>query len=124
MDNGNDILPTTMEAIVGLHRNFCYGHQSRKRKFCSHVDYWGSIKNNEYFSSEGLVDLVKQLRIYKTPNLETPKYQILKRTATYEVRKYSPFIIDETQSDKVAGSTGFNDVGIYLGRTQKRKRQP
>lgn len=26
-----------------------------------------------------------QLRIYKTPDLETPTYQILKRTANYEV---------------------------------------
>lgn len=26
-----------------------------------------------------------QLRVYKTPDLETPKYQILKRTANYEV---------------------------------------
>ncbi|KAM0043793.1 putative SOUL hem-binding protein [Helianthus debilis subsp. tardiflorus] len=76
-------------------------------KFCSHVD---SIKNNEYFSTEALMDLIKQLRIYKTPDLETPKYQILKRTATYEVRKYSPFVIVETQSDKLAGNTGFNDV--------------
>lgn len=83
-------------------------------KFCSHVDYWDSIKNNDYFSSEGLVDLIKQLRIYKTPDLETPKYQILKRTAVYEVRKYSPFIIVETQSDKLAGSTGFNDVAGYI----------
>ncbi|KAJ0515406.1 putative SOUL heme-binding protein [Helianthus annuus] len=91
-------------------------------KFCSHVvravfapdlkthDYWDSIKNNEYFSTEALMDLIKQLRIYKTPDLETPKYQILKRTAAYEVRKYSPFVIVETQSDKLAGNTGFNDV--------------
>ncbi|KAI3790242.1 hypothetical protein L2E82_03138 [Cichorium intybus] len=92
-------------------------------KFCSHVDYWDSIKNNEYFSSEGLVDLVKQLRIYKTPDLETPKYQILKRTATYEVRKYSPFIIVETQSDKLAGSTGFNDVAGYIfGKNSKEEK--
>ncbi|KAJ0523923.1 putative SOUL heme-binding protein [Helianthus annuus] len=73
-------------------------------------DYWDSIKNNEYFSTEALMDLIKQLRIYKTPDLETPKYQILKRNATYEVRKYSPFVIVETQSDKLAGNTGFNDV--------------
>ncbi|KAJ0785159.1 putative SOUL heme-binding protein [Helianthus annuus] len=79
-------------------------------KFCSHVDYWDSIKNNEYFSTEALMDLIKQLGIFKTPDLETPKYQILKRTATYEVRKYSPFVIVETQSDKLAGNTGFNDV--------------
>lgn len=29
--------------------------------------------------------LLLQLRIYKTPDLETPRYQILKRTANYEV---------------------------------------
>ncbi|KAF5788363.1 putative SOUL heme-binding protein [Helianthus annuus] len=54
------------------------------------------------------------------PDLETPKYQILKRTAAYEVRKYSPFVIVETQSDKLAGNTGFNDVAgvsfCYFGR--------
>nr|XP_043623657.1 uncharacterized protein LOC122595370 [Erigeron canadensis] len=94
-------------------------------KFCSHVDYWDSIKNNEYFSSEGLVDLVKQLRIYKTPDLETPKYQILKRTANYEVRKYNPFIIVETQSDKLASSTGFNDVAGYIfGKNSREEKIP
>ncbi|KAI3714770.1 hypothetical protein L6452_21730 [Arctium lappa] len=92
-------------------------------KFCSHVDCWDSIKNNEYFSSEGLVDLIKQLRIYKTPDLETPKYHILKRTATYEVRKYSPFIIVETQSDKLAGSTGFNDVAGYIFGKNSREEK-
>ncbi|KAJ0030311.1 hypothetical protein Pint_13083 [Pistacia integerrima] len=54
-------------------------------KFCSHVDFWDSIVNNDYFSLEGLWDVFKQLRVYKTPDLETPKYQILKRTANYEV---------------------------------------
>ncbi|XP_071717120.1 uncharacterized protein [Rutidosis leptorrhynchoides] len=94
-------------------------------KFCSHVDYWDSIKNNEYFSSEGVVDLIKQLRIYKTPDLETPKYQILKRTATYEVRKYNPFIIVETQSDKLASSTGFNDVAGYIfGKNSREEKIP
>ncbi|XP_023739122.1 uncharacterized protein LOC111887200 [Lactuca sativa] len=92
-------------------------------KFCSHVDYWDSLKNNEYFSMEGLVDLIKQLRIYKTPDLETPKYQILKRTATYEVRKYSPFVIVETQSDKLAGSTGFNDVAGYIFGKNSREEK-
>ena len=28
-----------------------------------------------------------QLRMYKTPDLETPKYEILKRAADYEVSK-------------------------------------
>ncbi|KAK4785099.1 hypothetical protein SAY86_001788 [Trapa natans] len=79
-------------------------------KFCSHVDYWDSIQNNEYFSLEGLLDVFKQLRIYKTPCLETPKYQILKRTANYEVRRYEPFIIVEADGDKLSGSKGFKDV--------------
>ncbi|XP_076958774.1 uncharacterized protein LOC143634629 [Bidens hawaiensis] len=94
-------------------------------KFSSHVDYWDSIKNNEYFSSEALMDLIKQLRIYKTPDLETPKYQILKRTATYEVRKYDPFVIVETQSDKLAGNTGFNDVAGYIfGKNSREEKIP
>ncbi|KAG9136441.1 hypothetical protein Leryth_023547 [Lithospermum erythrorhizon] len=54
------------------------GVNPETNKFCSHV-------NNDYFSVEGLLDVFKQLRIYKTPDLESPNYQILKRTATYEV---------------------------------------
>nr|XP_043626077.1 uncharacterized protein LOC122597564 [Erigeron canadensis] len=79
-------------------------------KFCSHVDYWDSIDNNDYFSLEGFMDIIKQLHTCNnSPELEAPKYQILKRTATYEVRRYSPFISVKTQSGKLARSTGFND---------------
>ncbi|GAB2300373.1 hypothetical protein Dimus_034414 [Dionaea muscipula] len=83
-------------------------------KFCSHVDFWDSIKSNDYFSVEGLLDIFKQLRIYKTPDLETPEYQILKRAADYEVRKYSPFVVVETDGDKLSGSAGFNAVAGYI----------
>ncbi|KAK4746711.1 hypothetical protein SAY87_025748 [Trapa incisa] len=92
-------------------------------KFCSHVDYWDSIQNNEYFSLEGLLDVFKQLRIYKTPCLETPKYQILKRTANYEVRRYEPFIIVEADGDKLSGSKGFKDVaGYILGKNSSQEK--
>ncbi|XP_018484012.1 uncharacterized protein LOC108854841 [Raphanus sativus] len=84
------------------------------KRFCSHLDLWDSINNNDYFSFEGLVDVFKQLRIYKTPDLETPKYQILKRAANYEVRKYEPFIVVETDGDKLSGSSGFNNVAGYI----------
>ncbi|XP_024953674.1 heme-binding-like protein At3g10130, chloroplastic isoform X3 [Citrus sinensis] len=94
-------------------------------KFCSHLDLWDSIKNNDYFSLEGFLDVLKQLRIYKTPDLETPKYQILKRTANYEVRRYSPFIVVETNGDKLSGSTGFNDVAGYIfGKNSKTEKIP
>ncbi|KAL0013865.1 hypothetical protein SO802_000934 [Lithocarpus litseifolius] len=92
-------------------------------KFCSHVDFWDSIKKNDYFSLEGLWDVLKQLQIYKTPDLESPKYQILKRTANYEVRKYTPFIVVEANGDKLAGSTGFNDVTGYIFRKNSRSEK-
>ncbi|KAE9608379.1 hypothetical protein Lal_00025931 [Lupinus albus] len=94
-------------------------------KFCSHVDFWDSIQKNDYFSSEGLLEVIKQLRIYKTPELESPKYQILKRTANYEVRQYDPFIVVETNGDKLSGSTGFNDVAGYIfGKNSTTEKIP
>ncbi|XP_055959771.1 uncharacterized protein LOC126665735 isoform X2 [Mercurialis annua] len=92
-------------------------------KFCSHLDFWDSIKNNDYFSLEGLWEVFKQLRIYKTPDLETPKYLILRRTANYEVRKYEPFVVVETSGDRLSGSTGFNDVAGYIfGKNSKEEK--
>ncbi|KAJ7956629.1 SOUL heme-binding family protein [Quillaja saponaria] len=94
-------------------------------KFCSHVDIWDSIKKNDYFSFEGFLDVIKQLRIYKTPELESPKYQILKRTANYEVRQYAPFVVVETTGDKLSGSTGFNDVAGYIfGKNSTMEKIP
>ncbi|XP_027364410.1 uncharacterized protein LOC113871516 [Abrus precatorius] len=94
-------------------------------KFCSHVDFWDSIEKNDYFSFQGLWDVIKQLRIYKTPELESPKYQILKRTTNYEVRQYDPFIIVETNGDKLSGSTGFNDVAGYIfGKNSTMEKIP
>lgn len=94
-------------------------------KFNSHLDFWDSIENNNYFSLEGLRNVVKQLRIYKTPDLETPRYQILKRTANYEVRKYSPFIVVEANGDKLSGSNGFNDVtGYIFGKNSTMEKIP
>nr|KYP71917.1 hypothetical protein KK1_011197 [Cajanus cajan] len=83
-------------------------------KFCSHVDFWDSIEKNDYFSFEGLWDVIKQLWIYKTPELKSPNYQVLKRMANYEVRQYDPFIVVETNGDKLSGSAGFNDVAGYM----------
>ncbi|XP_038879422.1 uncharacterized protein LOC120071301 isoform X1 [Benincasa hispida] len=94
-------------------------------KFCSHVDLWDSIQNNDYFSVEGLWDVFKQLRYYKTPALESPKYLILKRTANYEVRKYAQFIVVETSGDKLAGSAGFNTVAGYIfGKNSTKEKIP
>uniref|UniRef100_A0A1D1XUV7 Heme-binding-like protein At3g10130, chloroplastic n=1 Tax=Anthurium amnicola TaxID=1678845 RepID=A0A1D1XUV7_9ARAE len=101
------------------------GINPETRKFYSHVDIWDSIKNNDYFSLEGLWDVFKQLRIYKTPDLETPQYQILKRMGNYEVRKYAPFLVVESESDKLSGSAGFNIVtGYIFGKNSSSERIP
>lgn len=83
-------------------------------KFLSHVDYWDSIKDNEYLSLEGVRDLLKQLQCFKTPDLETPEYKVLKRTSMYEVRKYEPFIVVEAPADRLTGTKGFRDVTGYI----------
>ncbi|XP_045813986.1 uncharacterized protein LOC123907672 isoform X1 [Trifolium pratense] len=94
-------------------------------KFCSHVDFWDSLEKNDYFSFEGLTEVFKQLRIYKTPELESPKYQILKKTANYEVRQYDPFVVVETNADKLSGNTGFNDVAGYIfGKNSTTEKIP
>ncbi|CAN6163569.1 unnamed protein product [Urochloa humidicola] len=101
------------------------GINPQNLKFNSHVDLWDSIQNNEYFSFEGLWDVFKQLRIYKTPNIETPKYLILKRTAHYEVRSYAPFLIVEAKGDKLTGSSGFNNVtGYIFGKNASSEKIP
>ncbi|XP_023875332.1 heme-binding-like protein At3g10130, chloroplastic isoform X2 [Quercus suber] len=77
------------------------------------------------FRPEFQLHWVKQLRMYKTPDLESPKYQILKRTANFEVRKYTPFIVVEANGDKLAGSTGFNDVtGYIFGKNSRSEKIP
>ncbi|XP_047311097.1 uncharacterized protein LOC124914562 [Impatiens glandulifera] len=107
----------TGTSVMGINQN--------TQKFCSHVDYWDSIQNNEYFSVEGFLDVFRQLRIYKTPDLETPKYRILRRTADYEVREYSPFIVVETNGEKLSGSTGFNAVAGYIfGKNSSKEKIP
>ncbi|KAL5975666.1 hypothetical protein ACLOJK_019992 [Asimina triloba] len=78
------------------------GVNPQTQKFCSHV-----------------------LRVYKTPDLETPKFQILKRTADYEVRKYAPFVVVETIGDKLSGSAGFNAVAGYIfGKNSSNEKIP
>ncbi|CAJ2666085.1 unnamed protein product [Trifolium pratense] len=88
-------------------------------------DFWDSLEKNDYFSFEGLTEVFKQLRIYKTPELESPKYQILKKTANYEVRQYDPFVVVETNADKLSGNTGFNDVAGYIfGKNSTTEKIP
>ncbi|CAN1125935.1 hypothetical protein LINPERPRIM_LOCUS4748 [Linum perenne] len=89
------------------------GVNPKTGKFCSHVNHWDSVSNSNFFSSEGLWDVIQQMRIYKTPDKDTPKYEVLKRTAVY-VRKYDPYMVVETSGDHLAGISGFSSVTGYI----------
>ncbi|EFJ10142.1 hypothetical protein SELMODRAFT_229405 [Selaginella moellendorffii] len=92
-------------------------------RFRSHVDYWDSVDNNDYFSFEAVMDVLKQMRPFKTPGLETPKYTALKRTKYYEIRKYDAFLVVETTTDGLASSSGFNSVAGYIfGKNQREEK--
>ena len=52
-----------------------------------------------------------------TPNLDTPSYTVLKRTAEYEIRQYDPYIVAEVPMPFGAGPAagdGFNELARYI----------
>eukprot|EP00850_Spirogloea_muscicola_P008514 SM000045S16259 [mRNA] locus=s45:490902:493372:- [translate_table: standard] len=58
-------------------------------KFNSHIDTWDSIRDQEWFSKQGFMDLLaqaSQLSFGRKP----ATHRVLKRLATYEVRKFDP----------------------------------
>ncbi|KAK9843907.1 hypothetical protein WJX84_004693, partial [Apatococcus fuscideae] len=56
-------------------------------KFNKHIDYWDAIKNQEFFSLEAFRHVLSQmLSMSKTPDLDGPKFQIMKKMAAYEIR--------------------------------------
>lgn len=75
-----------------------YVYNPLSGKICKHIDTWDSIQNQEYFSIEGFQDFFKQiLAPYTTPDLETPEYTVFKRMSSYEIRRYSPFVVAQCQ---------------------------
>ncbi|CAI7906646.1 unnamed protein product, partial [Closterium sp. NIES-53] len=68
--------------------------------FISHKDVWDSIKDNDYFSQEGLRDLVKQMMMLYSPpaQLNSPQFNVLLRRASYEVREYPTFQVLQLSS--------------------------
>lgn len=60
--------------------------------------YYFLFTCQQVFRDSGFWHLV-QLRIYKTPDIETPNYLILKRTAHYEVLVHHQYWITDLQCD-------------------------
>jgi len=96
-------------------------------KFDSHRDAWDSVQNNAYLSPEAVQDLLRQVfRLYTTPNLNGPKYEVLRRTAAYEVRRYESYVVAETPMGSgatVASGSGFTALADYIfGNNAKKEK--
>lgn len=63
---------------------------------------------------QGFSDFLGQLfQPYTTPSLETPEYEVLKRTKDYQIRRYQPYLVVESPMDEQAtsSSTPLNPAG-------------
>ena len=67
---------------------------------------------------------MNMIRGLSNTKLETPEYQLLKKSGSFEVREYAPMVIARTLVDadfKEATSTGFRRVANYIfGGNNKR----
>ena len=67
---------------------------------------------------EGLSFVLRSLgNLQLTPDLDTPRYTVRKRTAEYEIRKYDPYIVAEVPMPSASGPAagdGFNDLARYI----------
>ena len=103
-----------------------YEFDLNTKKVVRHSDTWDSIENQEYFSVEGLRDVVKQAsNLQQTPELETPKYTTLVRSRDYEIRQYDSYIVCETNtsSSDVTTGDGFNTLaGFIFGNNEKEEK--
>ena len=117
-------------------------------KFNSHSDTWDAVSNQEFFSLEAFSHMLSQVAdLRRVPmDLESPPYTVLLKKASYEVRKYEPFVVAEApygsgpaafgalagyifgrnaQGEKMAmttpvlSSTAGNSMQFYLGKSTK-----
>ncbi|XP_043726040.1 uncharacterized protein LOC122672643 isoform X2 [Telopea speciosissima] len=67
------------------------GINPETQKFCSHVDIWDSIENNDYFSVEGLWDVIRQfvfLCSYVFTRLQIWNHQSIKSSRELQIMRY------------------------------------
>lgn len=90
-------------------------------KICAQEDYWDSINlvNGKYVQKsfiDGLGDFVGQLQSDSgNAEMAAPEmpYELLRRAARYEVRRYPQFIAAETSYDQ--RPEGYDRLGSYVG---------
>eukprot|EP00884_Botryococcus_braunii_P014203 jgi/Botrbrau1/22784/Bobra.0132s0110.1 len=103
-----------------------YGVNTFDGRLLYQIDTWDSIYNNQFPSVEGYFHLARQLgNPQTTPDLETPTYRVLKKTAEYEIREYDPFLVAETSMPLGVGPAsgdGFQTLASYLFGANNRNK--
>jgi hypothetical protein len=70
-----------------------------------HVDTWDAVRDSSFGSPEALLHVAGQLaQVQLTPDLEGPRFAVLRRAAGYEVRRYEPYVVAATDMGAGAGA--------------------
>lgn len=84
----------------------------------THTDTWDAIKHQSFISLEGLIFVLRQaLTVQLTPQLESLRFSLLKKTADYELRKQEPYVVAATPMGPASGpasGVGFNQLASYI----------
>lgn len=90
-----------------------------------HTDFWDSLPADKqrFLSRDAVRDFVQMAtNLEQTPKLESPSYELLMRTADYEVRQYADFRVAETptNSSNLVDGEGFNTLAQYISGDAKQ----
>ena len=100
-----------------------YGIKPETGRVATHTDYWDSLPRDaqKFFSVQAARDFLGMAgSLERTPDLETPKYTLLKRAAEYEVRRYEPYEVASTPTGSgqlvgnAAAGMSFNALAGYI----------
>eukprot|EP00208_Stichococcus_sp_RCC1054_P001927 CAMPEP_0206139532 /NCGR_PEP_ID=MMETSP1473-20131121/6270_1 /ASSEMBLY_ACC=CAM_ASM_001109 /TAXON_ID=1461547 /ORGANISM="Stichococcus sp, Strain RCC1054" /LENGTH=478 /DNA_ID=CAMNT_0053533357 /DNA_START=149 /DNA_END=1585 /DNA_ORIENTATION=+ len=95
----------------------------------SHLDTWDALADNSFLSLEALALCIRSfLNPQQTPDLEGPRYTVLRDTGDYQVRRYEPYLVAEVEMPKGKGPAagdGFNELAGYIfgGNRQSSKME-
>jgi hypothetical protein len=84
----------------------------------THFDTWDSLGESQGFLNGpgGVAEVLRQVfDLTKAPDIETPRYAVLRRFASYEVREYEPFLVAETSTPGAfSGGNAFGVLAQYI----------
>lgn len=91
-------------------------------KFRYHIDTWDAVENNAFFSAEAFAHMLSQVgNLTQEPRgLEQPPYQVLMKKKNYEIRRYEPIMVAETE---INGPAAFGALAGYIfGKNERQEK--